>query len=107
MFDIKLIRENLDNAKARLVTKNTKTNLDEIAAKDLEIRALQKKTEELRSEQNKINDAISLLLKEKKPAQDLIAQMKSVSSQIKDLEPRMKELQDEIHQMLLLRHVQS
>ena len=41
MFDIKLIRENLENAKARLAAKNSKADLGAIAAKDLELRALQ------------------------------------------------------------------
>lgn len=102
MFDIKLIRENLENAKARLAAKNSKVDLDAIAAKDLELRALQKKTDELRSEQNRTNDAVSVLLKDKKDTRDIIAQMKAVSTKIKDLEPKMKDLQQELHGMLLM-----
>ena len=47
MFDIKLIRENLEAAKARLAAKNCKVDLEKISAKDLESRALQKKLDEL------------------------------------------------------------
>jgi len=102
MFDIKLIRENLEHAKARLAAKNSKVDLDAIAAKDLEFRALQKKTDELRSEQNRTNGTISVLLKEKKNTKDIIAQMKAISTQIKDLEPKMRDLQEELRGMLLM-----
>ncbi len=105
MFDIKLIRENLESVEKGLKAKNAAVDLTQILEWDKKRRDISFKVEELRNQKNLANDEISQLLKESarggKDAQEKIASMKSVSEQIDRLEPEFKKLEREIDQILL------
>ncbi len=101
MFDIKLIRDDAQAVEVGLKAKNVDVNLENILKKDEQRRALIARADELRAAQNKANDEISALLKEKKDPKEKIAAMKEVSQKISALEPQVKELEDALHGMLI------
>ena len=65
MFDINLIRDNIDEVKKGLTAKNVEVDLNEILEKDKQYRSLMTGLDDLRSQKNKINDEISRIIKEK------------------------------------------
>ncbi|MBF0385460.1 MAG: serine--tRNA ligase [Candidatus Omnitrophica bacterium] len=101
MLDIKLIRDDINAVREKLAGKNVKIDLSEVAEKDKILRALQSELDNLRNIQNKSNDEISKLIKEKKDAKEKISLMKAISTEIDSLEPKIKGLQEEISKILL------
>ncbi len=101
MFDIRLIRENIEAVKSGLAAKNVKANMDDILQLDQKNRQLLVEVEQLRGQKNTANDAISRLLKEKKDPKEKIASMKAIAVKIDDLEPQIKEIQMKIQDCLL------
>ena len=60
MIDIKLIRENFDFVKQKLVARNSSTNLiDQILDKDFQYRKQLLELEKYRAERNKVTENIS------------------------------------------------
>ncbi|VAX37932.1 Seryl-tRNA synthetase [hydrothermal vent metagenome] len=101
MFDIKFIRNNIEAVKKGLTAKKIEADLEKILKLDQEQRNLQGKLDELRSQKNSANDAISKLIKEKKDPKDTIASMKEVAVQISKFEPLAKDLHSQLHTLLL------
>ena len=101
MLDKKFIRENVDLVKQSLIDRNLKLDLGEFISLDESRRKFLTEIEDLRSKQNKANDQISSLLKEKKDAKPLIAAMKGISDKIKGLEDKLKEVDLELNKMVL------
>ena len=92
MLDIKFIRENLDLVKKGLGAKANKFALDAFIKLDDQRRQSLKEIENLRAQQNKINDEVSYLIKEKKDPKAKINQTKDISSKLKKLEEQFKEI---------------
>lgn len=101
MLDIKFIRENKDKVEEALSEKNVKFDLEEFLKLDEKRRGFLKQIEELRAEQNKVNDEISALIKEKKDTQDKISEVKDVSKRIKMLEDDFKYTKNKYKEQLL------
>ena len=101
MFDIKLIRENLESVKKGLAAKNVSFNLNEILELDKKRRDILSELEELRNQKNLANDEISQLLKGRKDTQAKIFSMKEIASRIDDLGPQCKELENKINGVLI------
>ena len=101
MLDIKFIRENLDLVKDALKKRNSSLNLDNFVAIDSSRRKVLLETEELRAKQNKANDEISALLKEKKDAKEKISAMKAISVEIGKKEDELKKLDLELNQIII------
>jgi seryl-tRNA synthetase len=101
MFDLKLIRENPADVRARLASKNVEFDGEALLQLDRQHREIMARVEGLRSRQNAANDEISQLLKQKKDAKENIAAMKTISAQIGRLEPELKELKSRIDQHLM------
>jgi len=101
MLDIKFIRENTELVKQALRNRNLKLDLDAFIKLDSERRDILSKLEDLRAKRNKANDEISLLLKEKKDAQEKINSMKVVSGQIGQFEAQIKEIDVQIDKVIL------
>jgi len=101
MFDIKYIRENLSAVKDGLKAKNAVFNFDDLINLDRQRRDQQAQLDELRSQKNAANDQIGGLLKDKKDPKETIASMKGVSEKIRTLEPIMKDLESQIHEILI------
>ena len=101
MLDIKFIRENVDLVKDALKKRNSNLNLDNFIALDSSHRKVLLETEELRAKQNKANDEISAVLKEKKDAKEKISAMKEISGAISKKEEELKKLDLELNQIII------
>lgn len=101
MFDIRLIREDIEAVRKGLKAKNVQVDLEGIVKIDQERRDLIARLESLRSEQNIANDDISRLLTEKKDPQEKISSMKKISAEIDELEPKVKELKAKLQAQLI------
>ncbi len=85
MLDIKYIKENPDEVKARLATrqKDYSKEIDRLLALDVERRALIADTETKKAEQNRISKTIPQLKKEGKDVAPIFAEMKELSDNVK------------------------
>jgi seryl-tRNA synthetase len=101
MLDIKFIKENSELVKKSLLDRNLNLDLDNFISIDDSRRKALGEMEELRAQRNKVNDEISVLLKEKKDAKDTISSMKEISARISALDDTVKELQKELDKLLL------
>ncbi len=101
MFDIKLIREDLPRVQKGLNARDVKIDLELIQTLDNERRGRQVELDNLRSQKNSANDEIASLIKEKKDPKEKIAGMKGISHKINELEPRVKDLEAQMDELLL------
>lgn len=84
MLDVKMMRQNMPEVKAKLATRGVKGEvLDEFMALDEERRGLLVKSEDLKKYRNEVSAHIATLKREKADAADKIAEMKTVGEQIK------------------------
>ena len=101
MLDIKFIRENLDLVKESLSARNLNLDLDTFIKIDEARRKHLLELEELRAKQNKANNEISALLKQKKDTKVAISSMKEISAKIDGLGDKLKELEKQLDKILL------
>ncbi|MBI3616634.1 MAG: serine--tRNA ligase [Candidatus Omnitrophica bacterium] len=101
MFDIKLIRENIEAVQSGLAAKNVKVDVQEILRLDQKYRQMVAAVEELRNQRNTANDEISRLLKDKKDPKEIIVSMKAIAVKIDDLEPQIKDIHAQVQNVLL------
>ncbi|HOX37081.1 MAG TPA: serine--tRNA ligase [Candidatus Brocadiia bacterium] len=99
MLDIKFIRQNPDLIKQAAQRKRIDADVDRLLAVDSRRVELITRTQELQELRNRTNDQIKKAAAEEKGK--LIAQMKEVSGQIKDLEAEMRGVQEEFDRLLL------
>ncbi|MBN1758304.1 MAG: serine--tRNA ligase [Chitinispirillaceae bacterium] len=101
MLDMQRIRTNPDAITT--ATANKKNPVDIAAILDLDNRRRDtiQEVERLKNLRNTRSMEIAALKKEKKDASQVIADMKSVSEQIKDLDGKQKEIEDAVHEHLI------
>ncbi len=101
MIDINLIRENPELVKENIRKKFQDEKLplvDEVAAMDKEIREVKQKGDALRADRNKMSKQIGGLMREgkKDEAEQIKAKVKSMGSELEELEKKEAELNEEI-----------
>lgn len=102
MLDIKVIRENLNWAKDKLGRRGVKPEeLDELVKIDVERRDGLSRSEQLKSERNKVSKEIAETKRNKQDASDAIAKMRQVGQEIKDLDEKIKKLTEKQNYILL------
>ncbi|MCM8801245.1 MAG: serine--tRNA ligase [Candidatus Omnitrophica bacterium] len=101
MLEIKFIRQNLDLVKNSIINRGLKLDLDDLIKLDDSRRKILAELEGLRFQQNKANDEINALLKEKKEIKEKIVSIKVVSDKIDTLEERLKRINIELENILL------
>lgn len=101
MLDIKFIRENPDKIRAALKAKNVNMDLDAFLALDEKRRIQMSEIDNLRAQQNKANEDIAALKKQKQDASSAIAQMRELAAQIKIREEQIKPLLESFENQLL------
>ena len=102
MITLKNIRENQDLISKKLKTKNFEVNkIEKLLNKDSDWREGLVLVEKLKEKRNSASKQISIFKKENKPADDLISEMKNVSSKIKEIDNKNVELKMEIDDLLL------
>ncbi len=103
MLDIKYIKENADEVKARLLTKQKdySTDVDRLIELDGSRRALIADSEAKKAEQNSVSKQIPALKKEGKDVAPIFAEMKALSDDIAKDNAKIAELDAEIETILL------
>ena len=102
MLDIKFLRENYEEVKAKLQHRGEDlSDFDKFGEWDDRRRELIKESEELKSKRNEVSKQISVLKKEKQDAQHLITEMREVGDKIKALDNELKEVEENLQTLLL------
>ncbi len=101
MLDIKFIRENVSRVEAGLKAKRVNVDLSQLLSLDAQRRQITTQIDDLKSQKNVANEEIGRLIKEKQDAKAKIASMKSIAVSIDEFEPKLKELDAQMHEILL------
>ena len=102
MLDIKLIIENPDLIKARLLKKGYEVDFTEVIEKDAEKRALQFEIESLKAQRNKVSAQIPQLKKQGLPVEDIFAEMRTLGDKIAEGDSKINALQEEIFNFIAM-----
>ena len=100
MLDIKYLRENFAAAEKALSARAGKIDLSGFTTLDQQRRELLSEGETLKAEKNKVSAMIGQT-KDKSQVQGEITRMKEVSAQIKKLDERLREVEDQLNQLLM------
>lgn len=104
MLDIKDIRQNPEDIKNRLNTRNgdyTK-DIDEILALDKKRREIISEVEEMKARQNKVSKQIGQFKKEGKDCTEIFKEMKVLSTDIKERDSELSNIETELRNKLLI-----
>ncbi|NLY78619.1 MAG: serine--tRNA ligase, partial [Lysinibacillus sp.] len=102
MLDIKRVRDNYEEVKKILLTRNEDLgNFDEFEVLDSKRRELIAKTEELKAERNKVSEQISIMKRNKENADEAISRMRQVGEEIKSLDAELNEIEEKFKDMML------
>ena len=101
MLDIKELRTNLEDIKLALSKRGQTYPLDEILEFDKNRLSILRKLEEMRARQNSVSKEIPKLKKAGEDIAEIMLEMKSLSDDIKEQEPLIRELEGKIENMLL------
>jgi seryl-tRNA synthetase len=104
MLDIRWLRQNTEDARARLAVRgaaSTDAAIDRLLGLDEERRQLIGEGEALKARRNSVTQEVAALKRGGESADDLIAEMRSVSDRIKEVDSRLREVEAEIEDGLL------
>jgi seryl-tRNA synthetase len=99
MLDIKLIRQDPDRVKQELKNRNINVDIDELLNLDIRRRELLVEVEELRAEKNKASKLIPALKGDER--EELIKEMREVSKTLNNLEPQLKDVEEEFNNLMI------
>jgi seryl-tRNA synthetase len=102
MLDAKYIREHIQEVKEKLFLRDQTINLDKFLSIDEERRKTIQEWEKLRALQKKVSDEISKKRREGIDTSGLIAEMKKVSQELKDLDMMVEEKEKALQEILLI-----
>jgi seryl-tRNA synthetase len=102
MLDAKLIRNHPDMVKQAMKNRNKNMDgeIDQFLEIDKQRRALIQQTDELKNEQNKASKGIPLLKKQGADTTEIMARMKAISEQIKELDGKLSLLEEQQQNIL-------
>jgi seryl-tRNA synthetase len=101
MLDIKFIRENLEKVKTNIINKNESSDITNILQLDENRRSIISEVEQLKNKRNIVTNEIARLKKEKLDAEEKIQAMKEVSDTIKELDDKLRIVDDNLFEELL------
>jgi len=101
MLDARFVREHIDVIKKSLMERNASIQFDEFLRLEEQRRTLLKEAEELRNKRNVVSEEVGKLRKQKQDAAKLIEEMKGVSDRIKELDEKLKSLEESTNEFLL------
>ncbi|MEE1131032.1 MAG: serine--tRNA ligase [Caryophanon sp.] len=102
MLDIKRVRDNYEEVKRVLLTRNEDLgNFDQFEELDARRRELIAKTEVLKAERNKVSEQISVMKRNKEDATEVITRMRQVGDEIKALDAELNEVEDKFKYMMM------
>ncbi|WP_066060166.1 serine--tRNA ligase [Robertmurraya korlensis] len=102
MLDLKLLRANFEEVKAKLQHRGEDlTDLGTFEELDRTRRELILEVEQLKSKRNEVSQQVAVLKREKKDADQLIAEMKEVGERIKGLDDQLRDVEETLERLLL------
>lgn len=101
MLDLKMIRSNPDILKKALIKSKGKLDIDGFLSLDAKRRELLVEVEQLKSQQNAQSKLIPQYKKEGRDVAPLMEEMKKLSDTIKELDLKVKEVDDQIDAVML------
>ncbi len=102
MLDIKVLRANFEDVKAKLQKRGEDLSaLDQFEELDQRRRELIVETEKLKSRRNEVSQQVASLKREKQDADHLIKEMREVGDQIKTLDDELRGVEETLELLLL------
>ncbi len=101
MLDIRRIRLNAEEVKKGLEKRNGDYDIDKIVELDEKRRQILVQVEEMKARQNQVSKEVPKLKKEGKDATEVLNEMKELSQKIKDFDIDVKEIENQLNNMLL------
>ena len=102
MLDIKRIREDYENVKARVEFRGKGDfGIENVKKYDEKRRELLAEVEAMKNRQNTVSKEIPKLKKAGEDASEIMAEMKKLSAEIKDLDGQLSEIEDNLRTALL------
>jgi seryl-tRNA synthetase len=102
VLDLKFVREHWEEVKEKVGRRGQAIDWDSFARLDAERREILRETESLRAQRNQVSDLIAGKKKKKEDASPEIAQMKEVSSRIKELEVKLNAVEEDLRGILMV-----
>ena len=102
MLDLKFVRSNLENIKEMLKNREYDLDVTLFESIDNKRRALLATLENLRHNRNRVSEDIAAMKKRGEDAGHIIAEMKEVSSRIKEQEKELTGIEDELNPLLMV-----
>jgi len=103
MLDLKLIKDNTEVVKKKLISrgKDFSADIDHALTLDERRRTLISETEKLKAQQNEITKEVPKMKKEGKPTDELFAEMKQISDKVKEDAATIDSIEEQIEKILL------
>jgi len=101
MLDLKFLRKELDRVRERIALRGVEVDWERFLELDGERRELIQRVEALRSRQNRYSEEISRIKREGGDSKDLIAEMRVVAKEAKELERQLRQKEEELRAFLL------
>jgi len=100
-LDLKFLRKELDRVRERIALRGVEVDWERFLELDGERRELIQRVEALRSRQNRYSEEISRIKREGGDSKDLIAEMRVVAKEAKELERQLRQKEEELRAFLL------
>ena len=100
-MDLKFLRKELDRVRERIALRGVEVDWERFLELDGERRELIQRVEALRSRQNRYSEEISRIKREGGDSKDLIAEMRVVAKEAKELERQLRQKEEELRAFLL------
>lgn len=101
MLDLKFVRENLDIVRKALEDKGEDAAIDQFAQVDDKRRELLHDVEQLKKRRNTVSEQVAQMKRSGEDAVAVIEEMRTVSQTIKEMDKNVREVEDELQQILL------
>ena len=101
MLDLNLIRSNPEYVKESLKKREYDVDFTELLEWDARRRALLVENESLKAERNRMSKEIPALKKQGKDASDLLARLKEMADQVKEMDEEQSALEDRIYRFVV------
>ena len=102
MLDINLIRENPEKVRNALLKRMDSVDFTELLRWDKQRREMITETERMKASRNEVSAMIPRMKKEGRDATKYISEMRELSDRIKEQDRLIKELEDKIHEFLVM-----
>jgi seryl-tRNA synthetase len=102
MLDLAFVREHPDLIRDVARKRHAEFDLDALLATDVELRDVRRRAEDLRAEQNRLSKQMREVGSDQAARQQLIEAGRTAANSLKDLEPRERELDTRLKNLLLL-----